>query len=151
MNSTAKSDITYPQTPVLGTSVCIFDQGKVLLVLGARPPKQNLWSLPGGKVEVGESLQQAAERELLEETGIAAEILGLADWIEVIERDGAAIKYHFVIAMFVGRFSHGTLKAGDDAKAARWFGLDELSQLDMTKGTASLIHKAYTTWFGSDC
>jgi len=137
---------SHPRTPLLGASACIFDAGKVLLVLGANPPKKDLWSLPGGLVEVGETLQQAAARELLEETGLAASFLGLAEWVEVIERNGDTTKYHFVIAMFVGQPDHGEIKAGDDARDARWFELPELCQLPMTKGTAVLIHKAHKGW-----
>jgi len=137
---------SYPQTPLLGASACIFYQEKVLLVLGARPPKQGLWSLPGGLVELGETLQQAAARELLEETGLSANFLGLADWVEVIKHDDTTIKYHYVIAMFVGHFSHGDILAGDDAAEARWFELSELSQLQMTKDTADLILKAHKGW-----
>ncbi len=147
MNSANNSSRSHPKTPLLGASACIFDQGKVLLVLGTTPPKQGLWSLPGGLVEVGETLQQAAMRELLEETGLGADILGLAEWIEIIERDDRTTRCHFVIAMFVGRFNHGQIKAGDDAKDARWFDLAQLSQLQMTKGTADLICKAHTDWF----
>lgn len=140
---------SYPQTPLLSASACIFNQNKVLLVLGATPPKQDLWSLPGGLVEVGETLQQAAARELFEETGLSADFLGLADWVEIIRHDDAAIKYHFVIAMFVGQFTHGTILAGDDAKDASWFDLSELPQLQMTKGTAELILKAHKGWIES--
>ena len=146
MNPTNNSPRSYPQTPLLGASACIFDHGKVLLVLGARPPKQGLWSLPGGLVEVGETMQQAAARELLEETGLSANFLGLADWVEVIKRNDTAIKYHFVIAMFVGQFTHGDILAGDDAAEAQWFEVSELSQLQMTKDTAELILKAYKGW-----
>ncbi len=146
MNSTDNTSRSYPQTPLLGASACVFDRSKVLLVLGSNPPKQGLWSLPGGLVEVGETLQQAAARELYEETGLGADILGLADWVEVIKRDGDTIKYHFVIAMFVGRLSHGRIKAGGDAAQARWFDLSELAQLHMTTGTADLIARAYKDW-----
>lgn len=134
---------SYPKAPLLGASACIWDRGNVLLVLGTKPPKKGLWSLPGGLVKIGETLQQAAARELFEETGMTADFLRLADWVEVITREKAEIKYHFVIAMFVGQLKGGELKAGDDAGDARWFGLDELPQLEMTKGTAQLIRKAY--------
>ncbi len=136
----------YPQTPLLGASACIFDCDKVLLVLGATPPKLDLWSLPGGLVEVGETLQQAVCRELMEETGLTADISGLAEWIEIIVPDDSGIKYHFVVAMFVGQLSHGELQAGDDAKDVRWFPLNQLSQLEMTQGTADLILKTHAAW-----
>ncbi len=131
---------------MLGASACIIKENKVLLVLGANPPKQGLWSLPGGLVEIGETLQQAAARELQEETGLTADFLGLADWVEVIERNNDAIRYHYVIAMFIGRLNGGEIKAGDDALEARWFDLSELSQLKMTNGTANLILKAHKDW-----
>jgi len=146
MNFKKNLNRSYPQTPLLGASACIFNHGKVLLVLGKTPPKQDLWSLPGGLVEVGETLQQAAARELLEETGLSADFLGLADLVEVIRHDAPATKYHFVIAMFVGQFSHGDIIAGDDAKDASWFEVSELPQLQMTKGTAELIVKAFKGW-----
>ncbi len=146
MNPSNTDIRSHPKNPLLGASACVFNDGRVLLVLGANPPKKDLWSLPGGLVEVGEPLQQAAARELLEEAGVSADFLGLAEWVEVIERDGDAIKYHFVIAMFVGRLAHGEIQAGDDAKDARWFDLSELSRLAMTTGTANVIHKAYKDW-----
>jgi len=150
MKSQNASRRSYPQAPLLGASACIWDCGKVLLVRGTAPPKQNLWSLPGGLVEVGETLQQAVARELLEETGITADILGLAEWIEIIEHEGSAVKYHFVVAMFAGRCTGGRLAAGDDATAAQWFTLDQLSHLEMTTGTAELIHKTCQGWFGGN-
>ena len=143
-------DRSYPRTPLLGASACIWHEDKVLLVLGAVPPKQNLWSLPGGLVEVGETLQQAAERELVEETGLTANILGLAEWVEIIEREEASVKYHFVVAMFAGCFKSGSLAAGDDAREARWFSLQELCQLKMTKGTKDLIHMIHAGWMGKN-
>jgi len=72
--------------------------------------------------------------------------LGLAEWIEIIVPDETGIKYHFVVAMFVGQASQGELKAGDDAKDVQWFPLDQLSQLEMTPGTAELIHKTHAAW-----
>jgi len=146
VNTTGNSGRSFPQTPLLGASACIFDRRKVLLVLGANPPKQGLWSLPGGLVEVGETLQQAAARELVEETGLTANFLGLADWVEIIKRIDDTIAYHYVIAMFVGQLGGGEITAGDDALEARWFDMSELSQLKMTNGTANLILTAHKDW-----
>jgi len=149
MNSVNTHTRSYPQAPLLGSSACVFDQDTVLLVLGAKPPKKDLWSLPGGLVDVGETLQEAAARELFEETALSAEFSKTADWIEIIRREGNAIKYHYVIAMFVGRFKSGELKPGDDAKDARWFHLNDLTSLAMTEGTADLIYKAHAEWMGN--
>ncbi len=134
---------------MLGASACIWHRNKVLLVLRGAPPKQNLWSLPGGLVEVGETMQQAAERELFEETGLIADILGLADWVEVIEHHEQRLKHHFVVAMFIGKHRNGDLRAGDDARAAEWFSLNSLDQLEMTKGTADTIRTAYQVWISN--
>lgn len=140
-----KPSRTYPAAPLLGASACIWRGNDVLLVLRTNPPT-GVWSLPGGMVEVGETLEQAALRELAEETGIVAKLIALADWAEIIEVDKTRIKRHFVVPMFVGTYISGTIQAGDDAGDARWFNLDEIGKLDMTPDTADLIAKTYSTW-----
>lgn len=136
---------TYPPKPLLGASTCVWHENKVLLVKRSNPPK-DVWSLPGGLVDVGETLVQAAARELREETGITANIITLAQWVEIIEPDGPRTKHHYVVPMFVGTYASGTLKAQDDALDAGWFELKGLQELKMTKGTADLILKTHTKW-----
>jgi 8-oxo-dGTP diphosphatase len=122
--------------PVLGVSVLVRDGGRVLLVKRARSPLKGYWSLPGGHVEGGETLRQAATREVREETGLAVHDLGQIDVAEIIS-DGAA--YHFVLVVFAGLAGPADPVAGDDAAEARWVRQDELNGLKMTDDTRRLV------------
>jgi 8-oxo-dGTP diphosphatase len=123
--------------PVLGVSICVIRNGCVLLTRRAKPPFENTWSLPGGRVERGERLEEAALRELREETGIGAELRGVFDWTEII---GAG--QHFVVAVFLAGWKTGEAKAAGDAKAARWVSLEETSELALTPGLEEILRKA---------
>ena len=125
--------------PVLGVSVCVIRNGRVLLTQRAKPPFENKWSLPGGRVEGGERLEAAAVRELREETGISARLRGVFDWAEII---GAG--KHFVVAVFLAEWEAGEAKAAGDAKAARWMNLEELSELELTPGLGEILRKAFS-------
>ena len=126
--------------PVLGVSVLVREGGRVLLVKRARPPLQGYWSLPGGHVEGGETLAEAAAREVREETGVVVDDLRRIDLAEIIGRDEAGgVAYHFVLVIFAGRHRSGAPIAGDDAAEARWVGLDELGGLMTTDDTKRLV------------
>ena len=100
-----------PQRPLLGVSVLVRRDGKVLLVRRGRPPAAGLWSLPGGKVEFGERLEVAAIREISEETGIAIDRLERIDMAEIITRDAAgAVDWHAVLVVFAGRYVAGEVR-----------------------------------------
>ncbi len=125
--------------PVAGVSALVVRDGKVLLVKRVNPPV-GLWSLPGGHVELGETLRAAVLRELAEETGIEAEIAGLIDCIDIINRSrGGELENHYVISIFGARWTGGEAIAGDDASAIMWAAPDDLAGLAMTPGTADLI------------
>ena len=127
----------YPDRPLLGVSGLIRRQDRVLLVQRSRPPLTGLWSLPGGLVEAGETLEEAARREIREETGIEADALEQIGLEEIIERDEAgAARLHFVLAVFRGRYRSGTVVAGDDARAAIWADPSNPDGLALTEGTA---------------
>lgn len=133
-----------PARPLVGTSICVVRQGRALLVRRHDSgPLAGLWSLPGGHVEWGETLREAALRELREETGIEAEICLLLDSVDVIGRDPVGrVRYHYVLTVFGGLWQAGEARAGGDAAAVQWAGPDDLDRLDMTPGTAALIRRA---------
>jgi 8-oxo-dGTP diphosphatase len=121
--------------PIVGIGAIVFDPaGRVLLVERGKPPSAGLWSVPGGKLEPGETIAQAIAREVREETGLIVEVGELAC---VVERTGDG--YHYVIVDHVARVIGGTLAAGDDANAAKFVTLDELAALPHTEGLVELV------------
>lgn len=127
------------RTPIPGVSVLVARGREVVLVRRARPPYQGLWSLPGGRVEWGETLAAAAIREVREETGLTVHIDGLLRNLDLIGGDCGDIHRHYILAVFLAHPTGGTLAAGDDADRAEWTSSDVLDRLDMTPGTAELI------------
>ena len=123
--------------PTIGVSVCVVQAGRVLLTQRARPPFENLWSLPGGHVKRGESLRDAALRELKEETGINASLGEIIGWNEVIRPEK-----HIVIAVFTARYESGEAVPADDAKAVRWADHNEIDKLELTPGLPGIVKKA---------
>jgi ADP-ribose pyrophosphatase YjhB (NUDIX family) len=127
--------------PIVGVSVALWQEERVLLVRRGRPPYAGLWSFPGGKVRYRERLRDAALRELREETGLTAKIGDVVATLDVIDpdsagRDGA---YHFVLIVLAASDPHGRLVASDDAASAGWFGARDLAPEELTPETAALI------------
>jgi ADP-ribose pyrophosphatase YjhB (NUDIX family) len=110
----------FPEAPLIGIGAVIVNQGRVLLVQRGREPLKGHWSLPGGLVEVGESLRTAVIREVEEETGLLVEPVELIELLDRIHREGERIRYHYVIADYLCRVTGGALKAASDADAVRW-------------------------------
>jgi 8-oxo-dGTP diphosphatase len=117
--------------------------GRLLLIRRGHAPHAGLWSLPGGRVEPGETLAEAALRELMEEVGVAAEIIGFNAHVEAIRRaaDGA-VASHFVIASFVGRWRGGEPRPGPEADAVTWADPFDLRDLAVTDGLAPVLRQA---------
>jgi 8-oxo-dGTP diphosphatase len=130
----------YPARPYLAVSAAIFRAGRVLIVRRGTPPLQGIYTLPGGGVELGETLEEAVVREVREETGLAIEPLALAGYREVIVRDAAGkIERHFVILPFAARYLAGEIALNAELAEAKWLLPEELSGLKTTEGLAEII------------
>lgn len=138
-------DRTYPQRPYLAVSAAIIRGGKVLVVRRARRPALNLYTLPGGAVELGESLTDAVAREVREETSLSVEPVALAGHREVIARDAQGrIERHFVILCFAARWLAGEPILNDELDDARWVDPSELTAYRTTQGLAEIVTAAAT-------
>jgi 8-oxo-dGTP diphosphatase len=141
-DSTANSRL-YPARPLLAVSVACFRDGKVLLATRTRPPALGALTLPGGLVEPGERLTEAALRELQEEVEVEAEIAGFNGHAERIERDDdGRVKQHYVIASFVARWMSGEPQAGPEAGEIVWADPLALDGLPLTEGLRALLGRA---------
>src|SRR5690242_21484125 len=134
---------TYPTRPYLAVSAAIFHDDRVLIVRRGRPPAHGLYTLPGGGVELGESLEQAVIREVREETGLAIAPLALVGFREAIARDAAGrIECHFVILPFAARWIGGEITLNEELAEAQWRKPDELAGLKTTEGLAQIVAAA---------
>lgn len=130
-------------TPVPAASIAVFRDGQVLLAQRSKAPLEGVWSLPGGRVEPGEKVREAALRELKEETGISARILGVADVADVIMReDNGSLRAQFVITAFYGLWTGGNAQPDSDCMGVDWVWPDELGNRRMTEGTVDVIARA---------
>jgi ADP-ribose pyrophosphatase len=134
----------YPNQPVVAVGAVVFRDNRVLLVRRGQPPSQDLWAIPGGRVEIGETLQEAAEREILEETHITIKALDPVYTFDYIERDGSAsVRYHYVIVDLMADYVGGEPRAGDDAADVRWVAAEELDDLKVSSKTVHLLKTHY--------
>lgn len=134
----------YPERPLVGVGAVIVKDGRVLLIKRGKVPFLGEWSIPGGLVELGETVRQATEREALEETGLivrTTELLGVFE--RVIPDDGQRTRYHYVLIDFLCKMVSGELRASDDAADARWFTQEEINQLGLPEDTAALVLSAF--------
>jgi ADP-ribose pyrophosphatase len=134
----------YPERPVPAVAALVIKEEKVLMVQRGNPPAENLWALPGGKVRLAETMAQAVEREVLEETGIkvrAGEPILAIDAIYRDEKD--ALLFHYVIVYYRAVFISGGITPGDDVRDARWLFLEDLKDIDVERKTLEIIKKAF--------
>jgi 8-oxo-dGTP diphosphatase len=132
----------FPSAPIVAVGVVIREGNHIALIRRAKEPSKGLWTFPGGAVELGESLEDAAKREALEETGLAIEVGEVATVIDNVVRDETSqIRYHYVIIDYMARPIGGTLQPGTDVNDAGWFCLDDLDTLNMTEKAGELARQ----------
>jgi 8-oxo-dGTP diphosphatase len=127
---------------MVGVGVLIEKDGRYLLIRRAADPDKGMWSVPGGLVEVGEKVKDAAIREAMEETGLRVELvkrLGVVD--KIMRDDDGRVRYHFIIVQFLARIVEGEVNAMDDALEARWVRLSELPSYDITASLRDFLRE----------
>jgi 8-oxo-dGTP diphosphatase len=134
----------YPKRPILGVGALIFKRDKILLVERGKEPMKGHWSLPGGALETGETLEQGIIREVREETGLEVKPLKVLEIFERIIPDAhGAPEYHYVLIDYICRITGGSLRAADDASRAAWVPRHKLSTYQITTGTLPVIEKGF--------
>ena len=134
----------FPETPLVGVGAIIIEDSRVVLVKRAHPPLQAEWSIPGGVLEVGELVREAAIREAREETGLTVEpgeLLGVYD--RVLRDADQRVQYHYVLIDFLCRRVAGDIAAASDAAEVRWFSREELTGLGLAEDTMDVIRKGF--------
>jgi ADP-ribose pyrophosphatase YjhB (NUDIX family) len=137
----------FPDRPVAGVGAVIVERGRVLLVKRGHAPLKGEWSLPGGAVELGETLEAAVAREVLEETGLAVEVGAVVDVIDRVHRDGdGRVEYHYIVVDYLCRaqaLASGGAAAGSDADDVRWVAIEDLAALGVQPTAIVVIRKAF--------
>ena len=134
----------FPEAPLVGVGCIIIENSRVVLVKRAHPPLQAQWSIPGGVLEVGELVREAAVREAREETGLTVEpgeLLGVYD--RVLRNAEKRVQYHYVLIDFLCRRVAGDIAAASDAAEVRWFTQEELPPLKLAEDTLDVIRKGF--------
>jgi 8-oxo-dGTP diphosphatase len=134
----------YPTRPVIGVGGAVIRDGRALLIRRGHAPLKGRWSIPGGTLEVGETIVEGIGRELAEETGIEVRVLDLIEVFERIFRDkNGKVQYHFVIVDYLCERTGGNLRAGGDVVDVAWAGEEELGRFALTEAATRVLKKAF--------
>ena len=132
----------YPAAPIVAVGVIIREGDRIVLIRRDKEPSRGCWTFPGGAVELGESLHDAARREAWEETGLEVAIGGIATVLDHVVRDEiGGVHYHYVIVDYFARPTGGSLQSASDVSDARWFRLVDLDGLEMTEKAGQLARE----------
>ncbi|HEX9975951.1 MAG TPA: NUDIX hydrolase [Dehalococcoidales bacterium] len=136
----------YPQLPMVGVSAVVLKEGRMLLVKRSKEPSKGKWSIPGGRLELGEAINEAAKREVLEECSIEIEIERVLEVTDNIMRDEEGrTRYHFVLIDLLARYTGGEARAQSDAEECRWVTTEELAGLDMNPQLCAVLMRAMSS------
>ena len=142
MSEASKSSREYPTQPIPGVAAVTVHEGKVLLVMRGKAPSMGKWGIPGGVVEVGETLHEAVKREVFEETSVSVEPVKLLTVFDSINRDDdGRVHYHYILFEYLCRYVSGEVQANSDAPDARWVGFEDLDSLDIMPSTRRFVDK----------
>ena len=132
----------YPSVPIAGVAGLILHEKKVLLTIRGKEPSKGMWGIPGGVVEVGETLEDAVKREVLEETGLQVKPIRLITIFDTIRKDcNGDIQFHYILFEYLCEYISGDLIAGDDAPDARWVSVDCFDSIPIMPSTRRFIEK----------
>jgi ADP-ribose pyrophosphatase YjhB (NUDIX family) len=133
----------YPDLPRVGVGAVVLSGDRVLLVRRGGQPSSGKWSLPGGMVELGETTEQAVQREISEECGLRIRVAGVAGVLDRVVKDAEGrVRYHWVLVDYLAFPESDTICAGSDAAEARWVPVRDVDKLDATDGLLEMIHRA---------
>ena len=134
----------YPQRPIIAVGGVVIHDERALLIRRGQPPLEGRWSIPGGILEIGETITSAIERELKEETGISVRVLGLLEIYEKVLRDSDnRAQYHFIILDYMCEFVEGEAEAAGDVTDAAWVREEDLEKLQLTSAALRVVKKAF--------
>ena len=144
----------YPKLPLVGVGAVVLRVDRVLLIRRAKPPRQGEWSLPGGLQKLGETVFEAAAREVMEETGVAIRPLGIVDVVDLIERDGESaggrVRWHYTLIDVFAAWRAGEPRPGTDASQAVWAPVTTVRDMVGWGETARIVEQAYLSYRAHD-
>lgn len=148
MPDSDSDDRAYPERPMVGVGAVIFRDDELLLVVRGKEPRRGAWTIPGGAVELGETVREAIDREVLEETGLKIGIVGVADVVDAIMRDeSGAVKYQYVLVDFATIYEDGKVTPGSDADGAEWVKITDLPSYSVNERLLRVVEDAFRLTF----